>query len=95
MKLKYSSLQACAIIAGLFCAVSVANAKPKNQPTTDPNQGFAVLGGTAVTITSSVGTGDVGVDLGGAFTQTSSTISGTVHLGDLVAQNAYDDFLLA
>ena len=54
---------------------------------------FAVLAGTAVTCTDSLVIGDVGVDLGGAVTQTNCTISGTVHEGDTVAQQAYDDFL--
>jgi len=56
---------------------------------------FAALGGTAVTCTDSVVIGDVGVNLGGAITQTNCTISGTVHLGDTVAQQAYVDFLAA
>src|ERR1700694_2038476 len=57
---------------------------------------FAVLGGSALTFTGSAVRGDVGVDLlGGAVTQTGSTISGTVHAGDTVAQLAYDDFLAA
>ncbi|MEO8499360.1 MAG: ice-binding family protein [Vicinamibacteria bacterium] len=54
---------------------------------------FAVLGGTAVTCTNSVIDGDVGVDLGGAITRTNCTLSGAVHNGDVVAQQAYDDFL--
>ena len=37
----------------------------------------------------------MGVDLGGAFTRTNCTIAGTVHSGDAVAQQAYDDFLAA
>src|SRR4051812_784977 len=55
----------------------------------------AVLGGLAVTLTDSVVTGDVGVNLGGAVTQTRSPVSGTVHLGDSFAQQAYEDFLAA
>lgn len=56
---------------------------------------FAVLGGTAVTCTDSVVIGDVGVAVGGAVTQTNCTISGAVHEGDLVGQQAYEDFLRA
>ena len=56
---------------------------------------FAVLGGPAVTCTDSTITGNVGVDLGGAVTQTNCTISGTNHEDDAVAQQAYDDFLVA
>ena len=39
--------------------------------------------------------GDVGVNLGGAITQTNGRISGTVHLGDTVAQQAHDDLRAA
>jgi len=56
---------------------------------------FAVLGGSAVICTDSTVKGDVGVDLGGAFTRTNCPILGAVHVGDTVAQQAYDDFLLA
>jgi hypothetical protein len=52
---------------------------------------FAVLGGSAVTCTGCVVEGNVGADLGGAVTQTGGSISGTVHMGDTVAQKAYDD----
>jgi hypothetical protein len=58
-------------------------------------EGFAALGGPAVTCTDSLVIGDVGVDLGGAVTRTNCTIAGTVHAGDAVAQQAYDDFLAA
>lgn len=92
MKLKYSSLLACAGFAALLITASTANAKPK--PILDSAQSFAVLGGTAVTLSNSVIVGDVGVDHG-PLTQTTSTISGQVHVGDMVAQKAYDDFLLA
>ena len=56
---------------------------------------FAILGGSAVTCTGCVVDGDVGVDLGGAVTQTGGSISGTVHVGDTVAQQAHDDVLAA
>jgi Ice-binding-like len=59
-------------------------------------QDFAALGGSAVTCTRSAVEGDVGVDLGGAVTGTLCAISsGTGHEGDTVAQQAYDDSLLA
>ncbi|MDP2137413.1 MAG: ice-binding family protein [Candidatus Didemnitutus sp.] len=67
-------------------------AKPKS--VTDPIQSFAVLGGSAVTLTNAAVIGDVGVDHG-PLTQTTSTISGQVHVGDSVAQQAYTDFLAA
>ena len=56
---------------------------------------FAALAGAAVTCTDSVVTGDVGVYPGSAVTLTNCTISGTVHAGDSVAKQAYDDFLTA
>ena len=52
---------------------------------------FAVLGGSAVTCTGCVVEGNVGVDLGGAVTQTGGSITGTVYMGDTIAQQAYDD----
>ncbi|MDO8539629.1 MAG: ice-binding family protein [Opitutaceae bacterium] len=93
MKSKSLSLLACAGFAALCYTASTAIAKPK--PVLNSAQSFAVLAGSAVTLTDSFVFGDVGVDLGGAFTQTNSPIVGTVHLGDMVAQKAYDDFLLA
>ena len=63
------------------------------------NQGsagsFAVLAGTAVTCTDSTVMGNVGVWPGTAITQTNCVINGTVHAGDLVAKQAYIDFLSA
>lgn len=56
---------------------------------------YSALGGPAVTCTDSVVVGDVGVDLGGAVTLTNCTVSGTVHEGDTVSQQAYQDFLVA
>lgn len=55
---------------------------------------FAVLGGTAVTLTNSAVIGDVGSP--GAITLTTSTVVGTVYpAGDPIAVAAYDDFLIA
>ena len=59
---------------------------------------FAVLGGTAVTLTASAVAGDVGSGFpfpGSAVTLTGSTVTGTVHEGDAVAIAAYADFLSA
>jgi len=56
---------------------------------------FAVLGGTAVTCTSGVITGDVGISPGSAVTNTGCTIAGTVHVNDLAATTAHTDFLNA
>jgi hypothetical protein len=93
MKCKYLGLLASAGFAALLFTASPANAKSPSR--LGSAESFAVLAGTAVTITSSTVNGDVGVDLGGAFTQTTSTILGTLHLGDSVAQQAYLDFLAA
>ena len=57
--------------------------------------GFAVLAGTAVTCTHSTVSGDVGVWPGSAVTRTRCPISGTVHAADLVAKQAYLDFIRA
>jgi len=78
-----------------FAALLYGPSPALAQPSLGTAEDFAVLGGTAVTCTDSVVIGDVGVDLGGAVTQTNCTISGTVHVGDAVAQQAYDDFLAA
>lgn len=57
---------------------------------------FAVLGGPAVTCTTSTVTGDVGAGFAGApVTQTLCSVVGTVHAGDAAAAQAYNDFLLA
>ena len=91
MQCKYPILLASMGFAGLLCGPSTASAQVPLGAAED----FAVLGGSAVTCTDSAVQGDAGVDLGGAFTQTNCTISGTVHVGDTVAQEAYDHFLLA
>jgi len=55
---------------------------------------FAVLGGTAVTLTASAVAGDVGSPV--AVTLTGSAVTGTVYpAGDPIAVEAYNDFLAA
>ena len=76
-------------------AVPFHAALAQTAPLPDTAQSFAVLGGTAVTCTDSVVSGDVGVDLGGAVTNTGCTIAGNIHAGDVVAAQAYNDFLTA
>jgi len=88
MKHYLTNLLAC---AGLVALIGTAAAAPPPPPA---GIDFAVLGGAAVTLTNSAIEGDVGVDLGGAYTNTSSTVTGTIHVGDTVAQAAYDEFLL-
>ena len=91
MKCKYLILLASMGFAALLNSASPALA----QVSLGAAEAFAVLGGTAVTCTDSTVGGDVGVNLGGAITQTNCTTTGTVHLGDTVAQRAYHDFLVA
>lgn len=57
---------------------------------------FSVLANAAVTATEATITGDVGTFLApptGSVTLTNSTVSGTVHVGDAVAIQAFNDFL--
>ncbi|HEY6157030.1 MAG TPA: ice-binding family protein [Gemmatimonadales bacterium] len=56
---------------------------------------FAILGGPAVTCTSSAVSGDVGVAGSAAFSNTGCSIGGATHAGDAVAARAYDDYLSA
>jgi len=81
-------------VAFLFAAPFHA-ALAQTAPLPDTAQSFAILGGPAVTLTNSVVTGDVGVALSTAFTNTGSTIAGNIHAGDVVAAQAYNDFLVA
>jgi hypothetical protein len=57
---------------------------------------FALLGNAAVTATDATITGDVGTNEPtptGAVVLTNSPLTGTIHVGDAVAVQAYDDFL--
>lgn len=57
---------------------------------------FAVLANAAVTCTDGSIVGDVGTFLatpGGSFTDTNCEVDGSIHLGDEVAVQAYEDFL--
>jgi hypothetical protein len=57
---------------------------------------FEVLGGTAVTCTSSVITGDVGISPGSAFTNTGCTIAGGMPPAtNVAAAAARNDFIIA
>ena len=76
----------------------VAKKSSSSVPSLGSAESFAVLGGPAVTLTYSAVVGDVGSGFpfpGSAVTLTGSTISGTVHVGDAVAVEAYNDFLSA
>jgi len=88
---KYLSM--CLIaLAALFSAVSMAWAA--TAPALGTASNFSVLGGTAVTCTGSVITGDVGT--GGIFTDTGCMISGGMPPAtDLAVAGALADFLSA
>jgi len=92
MKLKFTNLLAGTVIAALACTASIAKATPWHKPSVDSTTSFAVLAGSAVTLTNAVIVGDVGVDHG-PLTQTTSVITGAIHVGDPFAHAAYADFL--
>lgn len=55
---------------------------------------FAILGGTAVTCTNGVVTGDIGISPGSAYTNTGCTIAGAVPpASNSAAEKAHADFL--
>jgi hypothetical protein len=79
----------------VICMLSTGSLAWAQAPSLGTAANFAVLGGTAVTCTSSVITGDVGVSPGSVVTNTSCAISGTVHVNDSAATTARTDFLSA
>jgi len=85
-------LVAIVLFAALLSAVPFHAALAQTAPNLGTAESFAVLGGTAVTLTDSFIDGDVGVHSGGAITNTNSTINGTI---DYSADQAYEDFLAA
>ena len=90
-----SRLIVMALFAALLFAAPFNAALAQTAPDLGTADSFAVLGGTAVTLTNSAVIGDVGVYPGTAVTLTGSTILGTIHPGDVVAEQAYSDFLAA
>lgn len=91
-----SILVAIVVFAGLLSAMPIHAALAPSAPDLGSAGSFSVLGGTAVTCTDSLVTGDLGVYPGVAVTRTNCTITnGTVHAGDGVAKQARIDFLLA
>lgn len=85
-------LFAAALFTVILSAVPYRQALAQSAPDMGAAGGFAVLGGTAVTCTSSTIAGDAGIN-SGAFG--ACTVLGTMHEGDLIAQQAYSDFLAA
>jgi len=60
------------------------------------SQGFTVLANQAVTLTDAAITGDVGTFQAaptGSVTLTTSTVDGTIHVGDAASIQAFNDFL--
>lgn len=84
-------------IAALLFAASFQAAWAQTAPSLGAASSFAVLGGSAVTCTNSVITGDVGISPGGAtaVSQAGCTIVGTVHANDPAAISAHSAFLSA
>ena len=83
-------LVAIVMFAALLCAAPFQAALAQNRASDLAS--FAVLGGTAVTLTGSAVTGNVGSPV--AVTVTGGTVDGTVyHASDPIAVPAYDDFL--
>ena len=83
------------LFAALLSAAPFHAKLAQNTPNLGAAASFAVLGSSAVTLTDSIISGDVGVYPGTAVTNTRSMILGTVHAGDLVAKQASIDFLAA
>ena len=89
-----SRLVVMVLFAALLSAAPLHTALAADAPDLGSAEIFAVLGGTAVTLTDSIVSGDVGSPV--AVTLTRSTVVGTVYpAGDSIAVAAYDDFVLA
>lgn len=91
-------LVAVLVSLGLLSAACSDSASNLNAPSINVISAqasrFALLGNAGVTCTDGNITGDVGTfSATGAVTQTTCPITGTVHVGDSVAQQAFNDFL--
>jgi hypothetical protein len=92
VKYKCLAFLASVGLAALLFTASTANAQPA--PALGWADTFAVLGGSAVTLTNATVSGDVGSPV--AVTKTGGTVKGTVYpVGDPVVVAAYGDFLNA
>jgi hypothetical protein len=81
------------LISALMIAVPFQSALAQSAPNLGGAGSFGVLAGTTVTCTGGFIEGDVGVGLGGSVD--GGCTMWAVHLGDEVAVQAYDDFLVA
>ncbi len=88
-----TQLAAPVLMATLLSVSALHTVLADTTPVTSSASSFAVLGGTAVTLTDATIVGDVGSPT--AVTVTTSTVAGTVYpAGDAIANAAYSDFLL-
>lgn len=79
-------------------AMLAAATPPLADTALPPTARFPVLANAAVTCTNGSFTGDVGTFLAaptGAVTETSCAVSGTVHVGDASAKEAFSSFLIS
>jgi hypothetical protein len=90
-----SCLRRLTRLSAIALAAIVLNTSTASAQSLGSAQSFAILGGPAVTCTTSTVTGDVGVVLSTGLTNTGCTIVGMVHQGDPAAARAYADFLSA
>jgi hypothetical protein len=89
-----SRLVAIALFVTFLSLTPFDKAIAQTQPDLGSADGFAVLGGTAVSLTGSTIIGDVGSPT--AVTLVGGSVVGTVYpVGDSIVLDAYDDFLLA
>lgn len=92
-RMRAVKLASTMLAAMIFSTTPFHAAMADNAADTDSSANFAVLGGTAVTLTDSTVIGDVGSPT--AVTVTTSTVVGTVYpAGDPVVNTAYSDFLI-
>jgi hypothetical protein len=91
------TLAIVAVAASLSAYVSASSFTPA-APSLGRATGFVVLGGSRVTCSNGTITGDVGTFSAtptGSVTLTSCPVSGTVHVGDGAAKQAFNNFLTA
>lgn len=88
-------LGAIALSSLFLSAAPFHTGRAEAAPALGTSASYAVLAGTAVTLTDSTVTGDVGSGLPfSSVTQTTSPITGTIHQADASAIAAYSDFLV-